>query len=83
MEGVNRAEGNRRSTYPLLHIFLSKVWRKRIGEYVSKSPEHNHTAQEAYQQEPRLYPGDRCGVCLTAHTLLEGTEGGTVKKGMI
>lgn len=48
VEGADRAKGNRRSTYPHLHIFLSRVWRKRIEEYVSMSPEHNHTAREAY-----------------------------------
>lgn len=42
VEGADRAKGNR-STYPHLHVFLSRVWRKRIGEYVSMSPEHNHT----------------------------------------
>lgn len=48
MEGADRAKGNR-STYPHLHVFLSRVWRKRIGEYVSMSPEHKRTAlEEAY-----------------------------------
>lgn len=46
MEGANRAEGNR-GIHPHLHIFLSRVWRKRIREYVNKAPEHNHTAWEA------------------------------------
>lgn len=48
VEGADRAKGNRSSTYPHLHIFLSRVWRKRIGEYVSMSPEQNHTVREAY-----------------------------------
>lgn len=45
--GANRAKGNR-CTYPYPHKFLSRSWRKRIGEYVSMGPEHTHTTQEAY-----------------------------------
>ena len=62
MGGANRAEG-KRGTYPHPHKFLSRVWRKRIGEYISMGPEHNHTTQEAYLTECRLRcgAGDRCG----------------------
>lgn len=62
MGGVNRAKG-KRGTYPHPHKFLSRVWRKRIGEYISMGPEHNHITQEAYSTECRLRcgAGHRCG----------------------
>lgn len=84
VEGADRAKGNRSSTYPHLHIFLSRVWRKRIGEYVSMSPEHNHTAQKAYGRSPSYSEGaaGAGGAHLTAHALMEGTRGSTVKGGM-
>lgn len=47
VDEANRAKGDR-GTYPHPHKFLSRGWRKRIGEYVSMGPEHNHTTQEAY-----------------------------------
>lgn len=41
MGGVNRVKG-KRGIYFYFYKFLSRVWRKRIGEYISMGLEYNY-----------------------------------------